>query len=462
MGSDAHTLKPLVIRAAGGTDVGCVRERNEDAYLADAENGIFIVADGVGGHGGGDKAALLATTLLPDIIRRRIAESPEPRSSDDHAIASMLGDSLHELGHRIREAGGSRLEYKDMGATVVVALLTAQHAHIAHMGDSRAYLLRDGGLRQLTEDHSIVGLLVRNREITPQEAENHPAKGRLSRFAGMEADVPAATQTIELQPGDRLLLCTDGLWGMLPDAQLTAILAEGNDPEVTCRSLLAAGKQAGGQDNLTVVVIDVFAQDVQDGWLLYHESPGPRRLWKAMALDHARAFLEHGEFYMSNLNVYRHEQPGPRCDQHEGILEYRFRDAGFRVHSGNHVHVWCATTENSPERLFERWPDCDAVVEITQCRDLFARAKNACVEQGVNWCGIRAGYARYDRGNPRWDWPEWGHGCVQKALEYEEQREYRFVIVLNHGAEYQKAIILKLGDCRDVARLVATRRRSAS
>jgi serine/threonine protein phosphatase PrpC len=258
MQADPDTLKPLVIRAAGGTDIGCVRKRNEDACLVDAENGIFVVADGVGGHGGGDKAALMATTLLPDIIRCRMAELPEPRSSDDPAIVSILADSLQELGRLIRKAGACRLEYKDMGATVVVALLTAHHAHIAHMGDSRVYLLRDGKLRQLTEDHSIVGILVRNGEITPQEAADHPAKGRLSRFAGMEADVPAATQTIELQAGDRLLLCTDGLWGMLPDNQLKAILAEGNDPEVTCRSLLAAGKQAGGQDNLTAAVCDLL------------------------------------------------------------------------------------------------------------------------------------------------------------------------------------------------------------
>lgn len=256
MRADADNLKPMVIRAAGGTDIGCVRKRNEDAYFIDAENGIFIVADGLGGHGGGDKAAQMATTLLPDIIRRRIAELPEPRSSDDPAISSMLAESLHELGHRIREAGLSRLEYKDMGTTVVLALLTAHYAHIAHLGDSRAYLLRDGGLWQLTEDHSIVGLLVRNGEITPQEAENHPAKGRLSRFAGMEADVPAAAQTIELRLRDRLLLCTDGLWGTLTNAQLTAILAEGNDPEVTCRSLIASGKQAGGEDNFTLVVCD--------------------------------------------------------------------------------------------------------------------------------------------------------------------------------------------------------------
>jgi hypothetical protein len=143
-------------------------------------------------------------------------------------------------------------------------------------------------------------------------------------------------------------------------------------------------------------------------------------------------------------------------------LEYEFRDSSFRVHSGNHVHVWCATTENNPDRLLERWADYDAVVEITQCQELFRRAKNACVTQGLNWCGIRAGYARYDRGKPRWDWPQRGHGCVQKGLEYEDQKEYRFVIVLNHGEAYQKAITLNIGDCRDVARLVATRRRGAS
>lgn len=256
MQTSANTLKPFLIRAAGLTDVGCVRERNEDAFFVDVEKGLFMVADGVGGHGGGDKAAQMTTMLLPDIIRRRVAAWPTPQSSADPAIAAMLRDSLQELGHCIRTAGASQLEYKDMGATVVVALLTARHAHIAHMGDSRAYLLRGDRLQQLTEDHSIVALLVRNGEITPQEAENHPAKGRLSRFVGMEADVPAATHTIELQPGDRLLLCTDGLWGMLPDERLKVHLAEGYDPEVTCHNLVADGKQAGGEDNLTAIVVD--------------------------------------------------------------------------------------------------------------------------------------------------------------------------------------------------------------
>jgi len=169
----------------------------------------------------------------------------------------MLADALLELSRDIRAAGAKRLDCKDMGTTIVAVLLTGSQAHIAHMGDSRAYLLRNGTFSQLTEDHSIVGILLRHGEITAREAEHHPAKGCLSRFVGMEAEVPAATQSIEIQTGDRLLLCTDGLWGMLPDNQLQAILAEGLDPEVACRTLLEAGKQAGGEDNLTAVVMDV-------------------------------------------------------------------------------------------------------------------------------------------------------------------------------------------------------------
>jgi protein phosphatase len=460
MRADADTPKPLAIRAAGGTDVGCVRKRNEDAFLVDAENGIFIVADGVGGHGGGDKAAQMATTLLPDIIKRRIAESPEPRSSDDPAIVSMLADSLQELGHLIRKAGASRLEYKDMGATVVLALLTAHHAHIAHMGDSRAYLLRDGDLRQLTEDHSIVGLLVRNGEITPQEAASHPAKGRLSRFAGMEADVPAATQTVELQPGNRLLLCTDGLWGMLPDAQLTMILTEGNDPEVTCSRLLLAGRQEGGMDNITAVVADLYVQEFRDGDVVYHGYPCPPRLWKAMLKEHADALIGRGVFYMNNQREYRKEPP-PRGDPKEGMLEFGFGGALFCVHSGNHVHVWCATAVSDPQRLFEQWPDYDAIVEILHCRNLFQRVVNACREQRVDYAEIHAGFARYDRGQLRPAWPQWEHGHFQKDVDYDCQKEYRFEISLNLDpameVPYQKNITIEIGDCRDLVRLVATR-----
>lgn len=245
------------IRATGLTDAGCVRERNEDAFLADVESGIFIVADGLGGHARGDVASRMVVELLPQIIKRRISEMPTLGASDKSAIREMLAGSLSELSRSIHASGKDSVEFKHMGATAVVAWLTGHQAHIAHMGDSRAYLFRDGDLRQLTQDHSIVSLLMRHGEITPQEAEDHPAKGRLTRFVGMEAEVDPAVQTIEMQTGDRLLLCTDGLWSMLPEGRLAQILAERNDSETTCRDLVVAGKESGGSDNLTAVVVDL-------------------------------------------------------------------------------------------------------------------------------------------------------------------------------------------------------------
>ncbi|HAS82207.1 MAG TPA: serine/threonine-protein phosphatase [Verrucomicrobia bacterium] len=254
---EANKKEAFGIRAAGGSDTGCVRIRNEDAYLVDIEHGIFIVADGLGGHSAGDKAAQMAKELLPGIIHRRLVEAPPPCSSGDRMIGAILAKALEELSHLIRDAGNRQVECKGMGTTVVAAVFTPRHLHLAHLGDSRAYLLRGDCMRRLTEDHSIVALLVRQGEITPQEAETHPARGRLSRFAGMEGDVPAATITIDLEAGDRFLLCTDGVWGELSDAKIREILMQGNTPEVTCGILIEAGKQAGGQDNLTSVVVDV-------------------------------------------------------------------------------------------------------------------------------------------------------------------------------------------------------------
>lgn len=253
-------VNPFEIRGAGGSDTGCVRTRNEDAFLVDVDRGIFIVADGLGGHSAGDTAAHMAKDLLPGIIHRRLVEAPAPSSRGDRMIGAILAKAIEELSHLIREAGNRKVECKGMGTTVVAAVFTARHVHIAHMGDSRAYLLRGGRMRRLTEDHSIVALLLRQGEITPQEAESHPARGRLSRFAGMEGDVPAVTITIDLEAGDRILLCTDGVWGGLSDAKIREILVQDNTPEVTCGNLIEAGKEAGGQDNLTAVVVDVAGE----------------------------------------------------------------------------------------------------------------------------------------------------------------------------------------------------------
>ncbi len=249
----------LALRAAGATDIGRVRTRNEDAQLVDLASGLFVVADGVGGYGYGDVASKMVVDRLPEIIRRRVAASTKPRTDADAAIPGILGKSVSELSRYIHAWGKEVENSGGMGTTVVVALVTQCHVHIAHMGDSRAYLLRGRELRQLTYDHSLVGLLLQDGEITAEEAEHHPARNYLMRYLGMDNGMEPDTQTIALQPEDRLLLCSDGLWGMVPKPALTRILEDRKDPETTCQDLLAAGNAGGGLDNLTAVVVDFFA-----------------------------------------------------------------------------------------------------------------------------------------------------------------------------------------------------------
>lgn len=255
---DAAQTMPFLIQAAGLTDTGCVRDRNEDAFLADAGMGLFIAADGMGGRRGGDMAAQLAVLTIQAVIRERLESGLAPRSEDITGIMGLLETAVMAASQAIRDAGAAQVEYLGMGAAIVAALVVGSHVHIAHMGDSRAYLLRGDELRRLTEDHTIIGALLRHGEISHEEAVDHPAQGRLTRFAGMEPVMEPSIRSVALEAGDRLLLCTDGLWGAVGDVQLKAILAAGNDPEVTCRNLIAAGKQAGGHDNLTAVVCELI------------------------------------------------------------------------------------------------------------------------------------------------------------------------------------------------------------
>ena len=251
----AQTM-PFLLRAAVLTDTGCVRERNEDTFLVDIEMGLFIVADGMGGRRGGDIAARLAVESLQAAIRKRLAKDSAPRPEDLAGMSGLLEGAVVIASQAIRDEGAANIEYLGMGAALVAALVAGGHVHIAHMGDSRAYLLRGDELRRLTDDHTIIGALLRHGEISPEEAVDHPAQGRLTRFAGMEPMMDPSMRSMELQAGDRLMLCTDGLWGAVGDVQLKSIMAEGNNPEETCRNLIAAGKQAGGQDNLTAVVCE--------------------------------------------------------------------------------------------------------------------------------------------------------------------------------------------------------------
>jgi len=239
--------------AGWASDVGRVREHNEDACLADTAQGLFIVSDGMGGQQAGATASQIVVKVLPEMIHQRLEHLKRPST---RALRQALCDAIAELSRRIREEATGKLGLQGMGATVVLAYVRGRFAHVAHMGDSRAYLLRNNRLDQLTGDHSITGILLRRGEITARQAKEHPARGQLSRFVGMEGEAIPEARTVELKQRDRLLLCTDGLTGMLTDKRIVQILKKDPEPTVACRALVDAANQAGGKDNITVVIVD--------------------------------------------------------------------------------------------------------------------------------------------------------------------------------------------------------------
>ncbi len=241
------------VRAACATDMGRGRSTNEDRCFMAPERDLFIVSDGMGGQLAGEVAAEAAVSLLPTLLRQRLAGSLHPRG---RVAELVLREAILNLSRRLWSEGAARPELRGLGATVALVWLRGPHAHLAHMGDSRIYLYRGGQLAQLTQDHSVAALLVRSGEISPEEALRHPARNQLSRYVGMGGEVYADVRTIQLQPGDRLLLCTDGLTRPLADGRIAAVLAERAEPEGACRALVAAANAAGGADNITSLVVD--------------------------------------------------------------------------------------------------------------------------------------------------------------------------------------------------------------
>lgn len=251
MPGDATTS--LSIHAAGLTNVGKVRDTNEDAYVVDLDHGLFVVSDGMGGARAGELASRIVTTVLPGMILARLHRLRNPRT---RAIRYWLRQDILRLSQQLHAEAAQKTALRGTGATVVLALLREDRAHIAHMGDSRAYLFREQHLRQWTDDHSIVAMLVRSGEITAADAKTHPARAQITRVVGMEAPVYPEVGTFPLKPGDRLLLCSDGLTGMVSDEDIAAILRTTPTPQHACDLLVHAANEAGGKDNITVVVVE--------------------------------------------------------------------------------------------------------------------------------------------------------------------------------------------------------------
>jgi PPM family protein phosphatase len=230
-----------------GTDVGRARSGNEDSYFCGRT--VFAVADGLGGHQGGEVASAAAVEPLAALDGREFADPAE--------AAEALTAAIREANSAILDRAAGDPGLWGMGTTVTAAGLAGErHLQLAHVGDSRAYLLRDGSLEQLTTDHTVVAELVRRGRLTPAQAAIHPERSILTRAVGLDPRIPVDTpEPVELRDGDQVLLCSDGLTEAVDDDQIAELLSSQDDGNAACQALIDAANAAGGPDNITVVLL---------------------------------------------------------------------------------------------------------------------------------------------------------------------------------------------------------------
>jgi protein phosphatase len=254
------------LNVAGSTDVGLKRTHNEDAFLLLPEEQLFCVADGMGGHASGEVAARLAVEEMAEFFRLtgRDDEATWPwredpaRRHDENRV--LTGVKLANL--RIFERAQSDERLRGMGTTLVCAHFERGGGAviIGHVGDSRAYLWRGGALRQLTEDHSLLNDYLKARRLTPEEVESFPHKNVIVRALGMKDTVEVDLLRLPVNDGDVVLLCCDGLSGMVPDERMAELIRQHpGDPRAAAQALVEAANEAGGVDNITCVLAQVHA-----------------------------------------------------------------------------------------------------------------------------------------------------------------------------------------------------------
>jgi len=248
------------VKACGLSDVGLTRVHNEDYFEIDPEHRLYIVADGMGGHSHGEVAAQLAVNSIRDFIHKTADKDTTWPFGMDNRLERHT--NLLKMSIRIAHDSVLRAISKDgslygMGTTVVGLLLAGNVAAVAHVGDSRAYRLRNGRLDQLTQDHTWVNEQVVAGFLSKEQARSHPLKNVVTRALGGESDVLVDVREIEVRPGDVFLLCSDGLTGMLSDADIRDRLSLNGSLHEICRRLVNDSNARGGIDNVTVVVLAI-------------------------------------------------------------------------------------------------------------------------------------------------------------------------------------------------------------
>jgi serine/threonine protein phosphatase PrpC len=252
----------MQVRHAALSDVGAKRMQNEDNWGAAPELGLFVVADGMGGHAGGETASRIAVDAVLASVKASHAQRPAPFDApgelETSPLADVMREALEAACSAVHREAKATPDLDGMGTTTVALLCHAGYGIAAHVGDSRLYILREGRIQQLTEDHSLVGEQVKAGILTEEQARTSRFKNIITRSIGFEEEVLVDVLGIRLAAGDRLALCSDGLSNMMEDAELGALLGQGT-PEEAARRLVDFANERGGDDNITVVVIEVVA-----------------------------------------------------------------------------------------------------------------------------------------------------------------------------------------------------------
>lgn len=251
-----HPIFDYGYRFAGLVDAGKKRAVNEDEVICCPEHGFFAVSDGMGGLTSGGKTSDMVKQVMPGLIKnayKDLSDDPAP----DHAAAllmqqvAVISDSVFETGNRDG--------HFCFGATICGVWLVGDKAVFVNLGDSRGYYLPryKKTLNQITLDHNIAGILVERGELTKSEAKNHPASSRLTRFVGMETPSSAEAFIVDVQPGDRLLVCSDGLHGIAEEDRMRCLMRSSRSPKTVCRRLINEANANGGRDNISTVYIKI-------------------------------------------------------------------------------------------------------------------------------------------------------------------------------------------------------------
>jgi serine/threonine protein phosphatase PrpC len=250
------------IRAFGITDVGRKRKHNEDNFAFDVNEGLFIVADGMGGHAAGEVASKITVETIGEFIaatrQKEEATWPFKYNHELDFNSNRLAVAIEKANERVMAAVAAQPWLKGMGTTVVAGLLNEKLLSLAHVGDSRAYLFRDGQLSRLTDDHSWVHEQVTAGILTEEEAKTHPLKNVVTRALGGGPSVSPDLQELVFSAGDRFLFCSDGLTTMVSDEEIHDAAEEIKATPALCKHLVDLANEKGGVDNITVVVVDIL------------------------------------------------------------------------------------------------------------------------------------------------------------------------------------------------------------